>query len=161
MLNLRNLCLLIFAALSSEPMAQPLCQDTFRRTPTYRCQDPFYLPVCGCNGITYRNQCAAYWQGGVNNWTGGVCTGFDVDIFPNPFAGNEPVIINISFPDNVSGSLTLRIIDAWGGSVWQRYFSSVYRERIPLDPGFLKQGLYILVVADGRGNYRSFKLVRG
>ncbi len=32
-----------------------------------------YDPVCGCNGVTYGNQCEAYYYGGVTSWVPGEC----------------------------------------------------------------------------------------
>lgn len=32
-----------------------------------------YVPVCGCNGITYPNECVAYNYHGVTTWTSGIC----------------------------------------------------------------------------------------
>lgn len=32
-------------------------------------------PVCGCNGVTYGNECEAENWGGVTSWTSGECTG--------------------------------------------------------------------------------------
>jgi hypothetical protein len=34
-----------------------------------------YAPVCGCNGVTYSNECVAYNYSGVTEWTDGECDG--------------------------------------------------------------------------------------
>jgi PKD repeat protein len=41
---------------------------------TQACPD-IYMPVCGCNGVTYSNECEATYYGGVTAFTSGACNG--------------------------------------------------------------------------------------
>ncbi|MDG1429837.1 MAG: Kazal-type serine protease inhibitor family protein [Crocinitomicaceae bacterium] len=52
------------------PIAEP-CIDTSLIDPTALCADN-YDPVCGCDGVTYSNGCAATING-VSSFTKGVC----------------------------------------------------------------------------------------
>ena len=47
------------------------CIDSSHLCDTCICNGP-YQPVCGCNGITYTNVCAAY-NAGVSSWNAGTC----------------------------------------------------------------------------------------
>lgn len=35
-----------------------------------------YAPVCGCDSVTYQNECYAFYYGGVTTWTEGECQNF-------------------------------------------------------------------------------------
>lgn len=54
------------------------CVDTFQIDTAYDCGN-IEMPVCGCNGITYKNACDAYTRGGVSFYLNGPCS----NLLPN------------------------------------------------------------------------------
>jgi hypothetical protein len=117
----------------------------------FQCNDPAYIPVCGCNGITYRNQCAAYNVGGVSDWRSGVCSGVDMDFFPNPIGPNSELSINLSFPEFFNGDITFRLVDFYGKTYDQKFFYNINRISFQIDMNPLMSGLYFLVVTSSNG----------
>jgi len=80
----------------------------------------FFAPVCGCNGVTYTNECAALAAGVTKWWTGecgvptsGVC-GADVNI--EVLSGDPDQGYTVRFLNLSTGSYTAAQIDFGDGS---------------------------------------------
>ncbi len=61
----------VWACTSIEPNG---CIDASLIDPNMGCVE-IWAPVCGCNGVTYSNECYATYYGGVTSWTEGECGG--------------------------------------------------------------------------------------
>lgn len=66
------------------------CVDPSLINPNVACP-MVYMPVCGCNGVTYGNECEALNYGGVTEWTDGPCEGSD----PQGCVNEEGVFFDI------------------------------------------------------------------
>lgn len=54
------------------------CIDSTLIDPSVLCFE-IWSPVCGCNGVTYSNDCEATYSAGVVSYTSGECTGSNAD----------------------------------------------------------------------------------
>lgn len=135
-------------------LCEDACKDTAFVINEVPCAD-IYDPVCGCDNITYTNECIARYKNGVIKWEPGPCTStsssdvkqdLNLLVYPNP---TERKI----YLSGISGEKYL-IIDASGNLVQQGI------QQTMLDISHLAPGLYILRLFFEKDSYKSFKVIK-
>ncbi len=125
------------------------CKDSILAIPDFPCSN-LYEPVCGCDNVTYDNECIARYKNGVIKYKSGKCISntwtisknINVKLYPNPTS--DMLFINIS-DINVNETLTLKIFTIDGLMLKSLEINNLDHE---LDASFLQSGLYILHISD-------------
>jgi len=141
------------------------CIDSNRVNPNYRCNDPSFDPVCGCNNVTYRNGCEMYNVGGVNypsTTSNGVCSNdyFYSFFYPNPCT--DRINFNMQFAYQEYAPVTLQIYSVFGNLMLSQSYTSITSSPstpITIYLTNLKSGMYTLVVR-ANGVYKITKFVK-
>jgi len=108
-----------------------------------------FLPVCGCNNITYVNACEATNYGGVLFYTDGPCIVSvnelikQIEIFPNPTTGF------IQINADLGGRKELTVMSISGQTVLK---DSFLNKKKTLDLSSLPAGMYLIKIISKDGN---------
>lgn len=135
-----------------------VCVDSNRIQPFFQCNDPRFQPVCGCNFVTYRNDCVSFNVYGVNRTEyEGVCQNefLFFDFFPNIVTSNFTFFLQ--FFDR--GSATIEIRDAFGKLSFFRLVPTTAYFQSVIDASTLRPGVYFISVRSG-SVYHVKKFIR-
>jgi hypothetical protein len=151
--------------LSSFRFSLAQCTDPSRQPDKYHIINTDYYPVCGCDGKTYRNSDAAYWWGGINQWTDGSCESFDVDLYPNVLSSGGNSLAHIRIYMKAPGNATLVIYNAFGRKMLEQIFFTSLSNNIIADANPYElydaqnypTGIYFVIVSvNGDKKFRKF-----
>ena len=115
-----------------------------------------YAPVCGCDSITYSNECHAFNYGGVTSWTQGECESTSISdeleaisvlIYPNPVSSSLTVDLGI-----LNGFETvIKLYDSSSKLMFEKRSVS----NLLIDVSNLAEGLYFLELSTADQVFRN------
>ncbi len=149
---MRNLLTLLLLPLAS--MTHGQCLDTLQfpnlQPPCY----PDFVPVCGCDGVTYRNACHADFAT-VLQYGEGPCEQVVHDYYPNPVEN----MIYMTIATKYESDVNLYIFDRNGHVYYYRYLPLVSSQYLTIPVNGFEKGLYI-VMTESNGQASFSKMIR-
>lgn len=153
----------LLAVLTPQANSQPfpVCKDSLSASPFYPCPSVEFYPVCGCDNQTYRNECEARFRNGVNFYTDGSCSGFEMDILPTYISSTSNYSTTFTLVQAGNPNFArLVIVDSFGRLWLQRELPPANRFSFSLDLLELRYGVYYMYVFSTQGAYRYKSFVR-
>lgn len=152
---LPRICKFLFLAalfFSSRAHAQvAYCYDSTVINRNVSCTGAAYEPLCGCDGVTYRNYCQMYYHHGIINYQSGICEPMAIDANPNP------VVLSMHFTLVLKekGDAFLRIFDLYGRQWYYRQFYGIDKLIFDIDMDDFPTGMYFI-----HGQAERFTLIK-
>ncbi|MFT4544142.1 MAG: hypothetical protein ACI9UR_001732 [Bacteroidia bacterium] len=150
---MRRLFLFVFFIAASH-ISFGQCLDTLNSPNLQPPCFPDFLPVCGCDGVTYRNACYAEFAT-VQQWEEGPCENIVIDIFPNPAVNWLNATIVTKFESNVN----LYVFDRNGNVYYYDYLTSVTNRALIIPVNGFDYGLYV-IMAESNGDVQLSKFIK-
>lgn len=131
------------------------CVDSTLIQPGAYC-DPQWIPVCGCNGVTYRNDCFSR-IAGLQQWNYGICDAIDFDFNPNPV---DPFndYVNINAIIKTPGFMQVQLMDRFGRLFYSTSYTNPGQMSFQMAVRGFPAGLYYILIYCTDG-YKVRKLV--
>ncbi len=139
------------------------CTDARLIDSTRYCSE-IYDPVCGCDSITYTNECVAFYRHGITSWTSGPCATKTKDfssnnlhyrVWPNPSAG----LLHIEVLSSNALTYYVELYNTSGVLLLTKRYKNLREETLDLH-GFPK-GLYLLKLRHNNKQYIKKVFLRG
>ena len=148
---LKNFLLILgfctFAHFSMGQINQP-CVDQNLADPFYQCNDPTFSPVCGCDNNTYRNECAAFRNGGVTKINyNGVC--IEDLLFFAIYSNTVTAELNLYLQFTKASSTTIQIRDTYGKLMLSNNYPNIDNRQFTWFVSDYTPGMYYVYVFTG------------
>ena len=138
----------------SATMMRGQCLDTLNFPNLQPPCNPDFIPVCGCDGVTYQNRCYADFAT-VTQYIDGPCEQVAFTIYPNPTTNWLFTTIVTKYEADVN----LYIFDRNGTIYYSRYLQAVTSEYLTLPMNGFVQGVYIIMI-ESNGVAKLSKFVK-
>ncbi|MCB9261539.1 MAG: T9SS type A sorting domain-containing protein [Flavobacteriales bacterium] len=137
-----------FLFLQSNAQLQNVCVDSNQINQYYQCNEPSFTPVCGCNHQTYRNQCEAFRNYGVQSILyDGVCQ--EEFMFSSIYPNLTSDFFDLYVQFYTKSPLTIQVRDAYGKLVLTQNHLAIDSRKFSFDTTSYHEGLYFVFIISG------------